>query len=267
MISNCAHDENGRYTGGRAGDQNSEWIIRSWYNRPWDCVLVYPEKRVRTMISDFAIMGANNNHIGYNQNDRLSFERELEKVSNPSEITKDCNTDCSASTIAIIRAVGRALNIDKLKNFNREFKYQYTGTIRQAAINAGFRVYTTHKYTGSEKYIEHGYILLNDEHHVAIDVGNGKLQSNYNKEKTIVTESKTPQYKESGYSLYDVKYGDRGEVVKFLQTLLMAEGVYNGEIDGIAGNLTIKAIADYQVRLKTVTCGHGTWKQLISDNK
>ena len=267
MISNCAHDENGKYTGGRAGDQNSEWIIRSWYNRPWDCVLVYPEKRVRTMISDFAIMGANNNHIGYNQGDRLSFERELEKVSNPSEITKDCNTDCSASTIAIIRAVGRALNIDKLKNFKREFKYQYKGTIRQAAINAGFRVYTTHKYTGSEKYIEHGYILLNDEHHVAIDVGNGKLQSNYNKEKTIVTESKAPQYKESGYSLYDVKYGDRGEVVRFLQTLLTAEGVYNGEIDGIAGIQTIKAIADYQVRLKTVTCGHGTWKQLISDNK
>ena len=82
-----------------------------------------------------------------------------------------------------------------------------------------------------------------------------------------MTESKAPQYKESGYSLYDVKYGDRGEVVKFLQTLLMAEGVYNGEIDGIAGNLTIKAIADYQVKLKTVTCGHGTWKQLISDNK
>ena len=35
-ISNCGHDENGRYTGGKAGDQTgTEYQIMNWYSRPW----------------------------------------------------------------------------------------------------------------------------------------------------------------------------------------------------------------------------------------
>ena len=35
-ISNCGHDENGKYTGGAAGDQTgTEYQVRAWYNRPW----------------------------------------------------------------------------------------------------------------------------------------------------------------------------------------------------------------------------------------
>lgn len=36
MISNCGHDERGRYSSGKAGDQTgTEWYIRSWYNHKW----------------------------------------------------------------------------------------------------------------------------------------------------------------------------------------------------------------------------------------
>ena len=32
MISNCGHDENGRYSGGKAGDQTgTEWQVINWY--------------------------------------------------------------------------------------------------------------------------------------------------------------------------------------------------------------------------------------------
>ena len=35
MISNCGHDENNRYSGGKAGDQTgTEWRVINWYNRP-----------------------------------------------------------------------------------------------------------------------------------------------------------------------------------------------------------------------------------------
>ena len=38
MISNCGHDENGRYSGGKAGDQTgTEWRVINWYNRPCGC--------------------------------------------------------------------------------------------------------------------------------------------------------------------------------------------------------------------------------------
>ena len=44
MISNCGHDENGRYSGGKAGDQTgTEWQVINWYSRPWKCVLRHPD--------------------------------------------------------------------------------------------------------------------------------------------------------------------------------------------------------------------------------
>ena len=39
-ISNSGKDENGAYTGGKAGDQSGhEWELKPWYNRPWTVVL------------------------------------------------------------------------------------------------------------------------------------------------------------------------------------------------------------------------------------
>ena len=47
MISNCGHDENNRYSGGKAGDQTgTEWRVINWYNRPWKCVLRHPDAKV-----------------------------------------------------------------------------------------------------------------------------------------------------------------------------------------------------------------------------
>ena len=43
-ISNSGSDENGGARGGSAGDQTGkEWQMRAWYNRPWSCVLRYPD--------------------------------------------------------------------------------------------------------------------------------------------------------------------------------------------------------------------------------
>ena len=48
MISNCGHDENGKYHSGKAGDQTGgEWTVRTWYSRPWTSVLRHPDKEVR----------------------------------------------------------------------------------------------------------------------------------------------------------------------------------------------------------------------------
>jgi len=47
-IANSGHDERGRYSGGKAGDQTgTEWAIINWYNRPWNCVLRHPNQKVR----------------------------------------------------------------------------------------------------------------------------------------------------------------------------------------------------------------------------
>ena len=55
MISNCGHDERGKYSGGKAGDQTgTEWQVINWYNRPWKCVLRHPDAATRKLIAQMA---------------------------------------------------------------------------------------------------------------------------------------------------------------------------------------------------------------------
>lgn len=69
-------------------------------------------------------------------------------------------------------------------------------------------------------------------------------------------------YKVGSYDLCDVKYGDRGEVVRFLQQLLNAEG-FPCSADGIFGAKTEKALADYDCSIHNIKCGKGTWERLL----
>ena len=110
-ISNCGSDEFGSSAGGEAGDQTGgEYTIKKWYNKPWDVVLRYTgenAENVRKTISNLAILAANNDNIGYDQDQRLTFFYELQKANyDPSKITTKCEADCSSSTSAIIIAAG-----------------------------------------------------------------------------------------------------------------------------------------------------------------
>lgn len=91
-ISNSGKDENSKLKGGKAGDQTKhEWEIRDWYNRPWSCVLRHPNQQVRELIAELAIEAANNNKIGYDQNQRSTYWTQLKKVGyRPSKITTAC---------------------------------------------------------------------------------------------------------------------------------------------------------------------------------
>lgn len=195
-ISNCGHDERGRYAGGKAGDQTgTEYQIMNWYSRPWLCVLRFNDAKIATMIADMATKAAQNNLIGYDQgtagnsNDRYSFWRHL-KASNydPAQITVACESDCSASTAAIVKGAGYRLNNAKLKAVSI---YLTTRNMRQALKNAGAKVLTDRKYLTSGDYLKAGDILLNDNHHVAIAVTTGAKASTLS---TPTILSKTPKW-------------------------------------------------------------------------
>lgn len=173
MISNSGHDEKNKYSGGAAGDQTgTEWQLRGWYNRPWNCVLRHPNATVGKTISNLAIKAANNNNIGYDQGQRYTYWQQLQKVEyDPSKITVKCEADCSSGVIANIKAAGHLLGIESLQNLNAT----YTGNLRAGAKAAGFTVLTDSKYLTSEKYLQLGDILLNDSHHVATYVGTGAI--------------------------------------------------------------------------------------------
>lgn len=171
-ISNSGSDENGAYRGGQAGDQTGkEWRIRSWYNRPWTCVLRYPDQSVTLKIALLGIDAALNDKIGYDQSQNRTYLKQLKAVGwEPSRITVACEADCSAGVCANITAAGYLLGVDALKNHTGT----YTGNMRSALKKAGFQVLTDSKYLTGGDYLLPGDILLYDNHHTATNVTIGK---------------------------------------------------------------------------------------------
>ena len=268
-LSNCGHDENGRYAGGKAGDQTgTEYQIMNWYNRPWMCVLRFEDQKVASLIADMAEKAARNDLIGYDQgtagnsNDRYTFWQHL-KASNydPAQITVSCETDCSASIAAIIKGAGYRLNLPKLKAVSI---YLTTYNMRQALKTAGASILTNKKYLISGDYLKAGDILLNDNHHVAIAVTSGAKAESVKK----VSEN-TYQFKPE-----TVKSGDKNTSVLLLQEILRARGFKgkNGKalkLTWTADTNTIYALKAYQESRKEVLevdgiCGPATWKDLIA---
>ena len=172
MISNSGHDENGRYSGGRAGDQTgSEWEIRSWYNRPWDFVLRHPEPKIREQIAELSEEAAQNDRIGYDQGQRTSFWKELKAAGyHPKDITISCEADCSAGVAAIVKATGFLTDSTRLQAVSPDM---YTGNERKTLQVAGFTVLSEEKYLVSDRYLLRGDILLCEGHHTAINLTDG----------------------------------------------------------------------------------------------
>ena len=192
-ISNCGHDENNKYRGGEAGDQKgNEWEVIDWYNRPWKCVLRYPDAKVRKMIADMARAAAENDLIGYDQSQRYTFWEHLKASSyDPAKITVACEADCSSGVAAIVKGVGYRLEIQKLKDLSI---YLYTGNLRAGLKAVGFEVLTESRYLTSDKYLLEGDIILNDSAHVATNLTNGSKAFGESTTKEYLPDS-TGNYK------------------------------------------------------------------------
>lgn len=252
-ISNSGGDERGKITGGAAGDQTGkEWQLRSWYNRPWSCILRHPNPEVRRLIAELGIEGALNDLIGYDQNQRGTFWQQL-KVSGyrPANIKTKCEADCSAGANSIVKAVGYLLNIQKLKEVSSANSSRNT---KEGLKAAGFEVLSASKYRTGYKYLLPGDILLYINHHVAINItrgskADGEVAGSVNTDTPNSPAS--PDSSTTGYTLGDriLKNGMSGADVKELQTALIKLGYSCGSYgcDGDYGDATELAVMDFQL--------------------
>ena len=171
-ISNSGKDENGTYTGGKAGDQTGhEWELKPFYNRPWSVVLRYPDQAVALTIAKLGIAAALNNNIGYDQAQRTTYWKQLQAVGyDPSKITVACEEDCTAGVSSNVRAAGYIYGIKKLEDVpicsSRNMKSEF--------VKAGFIALTASKYLTSGNYLLPGDILLYESHHAATNITLGK---------------------------------------------------------------------------------------------
>lgn len=250
-ISNSGSDENGNYKNGKAGDQNGrEWYIRDWYNRPWNCVLRHPLAEVRACLATLAYKAAQNNNIGYDQNQRDSYGQALAKADyDPSKITTPVESDCSKGVIDNVRATGYILGMTELQRIDAT----YTGNMRSGFSKAGFIVLTESKYLTSGDYLLAGDILLNDTHHTATVVTNGTKSSGQTTTMPLV------------------KDGSQGYAVSQLQSMLNKVSYRNQkklEVDGSFGPQTKAQVIFYQMDRGLEPDGEVgplTWGRLYED--
>lgn len=240
-LSNSGHDERGQYSNGQAGDQGGEWTICDWYQYPWDggwlCVLRYPDAKVRELIAQLAIEAANNNKIGYDQNQRYTYWDQLKAVGyRPANITVACQSDCSAGVIANVKSAGNILGIAALKNLGAT----YTGNMRSGFAAAGFQVLTDSKYLTSSAYLVPGDILLNDYDHTCTNLGIGSKSG----------------YSSSASSTQDVGKNNSSLSTKEVQTRLKAVGWTDLAIDGSYGTKTTAAVKEFQKMYNLTVSGN-----------
>ncbi len=163
-IGHASIDERGKAQGGSAGDQTGKEVCtRSWYNKPWICVIrpksaTHAEKIAKAMEQACA-----NNKIGYDQYQRTTLYTQAKACGwDLSKITTACETDCSALVAVCVNAAGITVSKDI-----------YTGNEKSALNATGkFEILTASKYLTSDAYLKRGDILLASGH-TAIVLSNG----------------------------------------------------------------------------------------------
>jgi hypothetical protein len=167
-IAHASLDENKRIKGGKAGDQTGKEVcIRTWYSKPWNCVIRFKDPDMRNKVAVAMIHAAENNRIGYDQNQRNSLLSAVRKLGyDPKNATSPVETDCSALvTVACIYA-GIAENA-LVKGGNSAT----TSTLRARLKATGeVDIFTSKEYTAKTDKLLKGDILLSEGHHVAVVV-------------------------------------------------------------------------------------------------
>lgn len=224
IIAHASLGEGGKVKNGVAGDQTGKEVCkRSWYSKPWNYVIRFRNAIMRDRIATCMEMAAENDHIGYDQNQRNTLLKECRKYNyDVSKVMIDCEVDCSSlvSIACMYAGVPESLLV---MNGN----CATTRTLRNLLKLTGeVDVYQTALYTGRPDRLLRGDILLAEGSHVAV----------------VVQEDNKNPYKLSKISLTS---GCKGESVKWLQWALNHNGA-NLVIDGIFGKQTKLAVMIFQ---------------------
>ena len=168
MIAHASIDEHGKAKGGKAADQTGKEVcIRTWYNKPWNCVIRFNDASMREKIARCMENAANNNHIGYDQNQRNTLLTKARKYNyDVSKVKEDCETDCSALVSVACMYAGIPESALTLKG-----NCATTRTLRPILKATGeVEIFTTPLYTANTDRLLRGDILLKEGSHVAVVV-------------------------------------------------------------------------------------------------
>ena len=252
-IGHASIDENGRATGGAAGDQTGKEVcIRTWYAKGWKVLLRAKDPAVRKKIALACIAVCKNDNTGYDQSGRNTLLTQGQKVDwDFEEIDIPNESDCSSLVAACVQAAG----VDIWDGGNAPT----TSTLEYVLTATGaFEALRDSKYLTGTDYLLEGDILLKPGSHVVMVLDDGA--------KALHMEENIPVY----YSvrLPQLAKGMKGDTVKVMQQLLLAKDYELPKFgaDGDFGAETENALLLYQEDMSikpNAKCDPDTWGALL----
>lgn len=256
-IGHASKDENGKASGGKAGDSTKKEVcVRNWYNGGWGFLARPKDPKVAEKIAAACEAGCANDKIGYDQSGRNTLLHEAKEVGfDLSKITTPCECDCSSFVTCCVMAGG----IQIWSGGNAPT----TRTLRRVLHQSGaFDILTDARYLTGPDRVCRGDILCKEDSHTVICLTDGK-----DAQRPVEEPQKAKNKIRSGatYSveLPLVQRGDTGAIVETIQRLL---GLDPADVDGDFGPRTEATVMAYQK-------GHGlsvdgqvggqTWRTLV----
>ena len=168
LIAHASIAENGKVSGGQAGDQTGKEVcVRTWYKKPWDCLIRFNDTKKAEKIAECMEKACANDLIGYDQLQRNTLLKEARKYNyDVSRVNVPCETDCSALVSVACMYAGIPESTLTLRG-----NCATTSTLRQILKSTGeVQVFTTPQYVDGTDRLKRGDILLSQGHHVVVVV-------------------------------------------------------------------------------------------------
>ncbi|WP_024346606.1 peptidoglycan-binding domain-containing protein [Lacrimispora indolis] len=275
VIYSCGHDENGKYKGGKAGDQTkTEWYARADYFPGWTAVYEPPTPEIGKRVAAQAKAGSENNNCGYDQNQRNTLRTEAKKTGwNLAAIKTPCEADCSSSTAVCVVAAGGSTDANMM---NGSSNCPTTSTIGARLVAAGWKEHKTTAYLNSSDLWGPGWVVNRAGHHVIINGTAGKKYNSGSSSANSGGSGGACPYAEPSVTL---KKGSKGTGVSWLQwhlNTLIDKGIITGvsrlSVDDDWGSKTEAAFKAFQTKYPSTgtnnkpdgKCGGGSRRKLKS---
>ena len=254
-IGHASIDENGKATGGAAGDQNSkEVLIRDWYSKPWNVLLrpVRPEVAEKSAVACEAACA--NPNIGYDQYGRNTLYAKAKAVGfDLAAIDTACECDCSSLIHVCAIAGGAGLTYGSNGHTTRTM-------VKEFVASGEYVKLTGSEYLASSKLLKRGDILVKEGSHTVMVLDDGA--------EVAPVAPVAPQ--EPIVIYYSVRMpalvkGTEGDPVKALQILLTARG-FSSPLFGKFDDRTEAALIEFQQAFNIKAdgrCAGDSWRALL----
>ena len=170
LVGSARMDENGGYSGGKAGSQTAKEIsTQNWYLHSKGWIVIRPkDSKVAEKIAKNMEYACNSDYVGYDQSQNTTLASAAKQYGyDISKVKTPCETDCAR----LVRVCCLYAGIE-VGDF-------YTGNMKSHLGKTGkFEILTSDKYCKSSDYLKRGDILVTKtKGHTVVVLSNGAKAS------------------------------------------------------------------------------------------